>query len=125
MSRSTDWICLTGIECRTHIGVTPEERALPQRLSINLELGLDLEPAGHSDQLELTLDYSEVVGLVRRETARSRFQLIEALAGHLLQLLMELPRVESARIEIEKFPADLRGQVGKVAVRLSRTRTTE
>ena len=122
MSQKLGCIRLTEIECWARIGVSPEERAHPQRLLINLDLSLDLEPAGRTDCLDLTLDYAQVVETLRDQASQGEFHLLEALARQLMQLLMGIPRVEAVALEIEKFPADLTGQLKKVAVRLDHSR---
>jgi len=120
MKDPLDHIHLQGIECRAQIGVTEQERSHHQRLLIDLALGLDLEPAGHADRLELSLDYSAVVSMVQRAVEQSCFELVEALAYHLMHALLALPRVEEATLEIHKFPADLQGQVEQVSVKIHR-----
>jgi len=122
MSQKLGCIRLTGIECWSRIGVSPEERAHPQRLVVNLDLSLDLKAAGRNDRLDLTLDYAQVVESLRDQASQGEFHLLEALASRLMQSLMEIPRVQAVAFEIEKFPADLTGQLQKVAVRLDQSR---
>ncbi len=122
MNHKLGCIRLSGIECWARIGVSAAERAHPQRILINVDLSLDLEAAGHSDSFELTLDYAQVVELLRDQVAESEFQLLEALASHLMKRLIGIPRVEKVVLEVEKFPADLAGKLEKVAVRLSQSR---
>ncbi|NJL15997.1 MAG: dihydroneopterin aldolase, partial [Nitrospira sp.] len=47
-------IIIEQLEFRGRCGVTPEERARPQPLAIDLELDCRLEPAGLSDDLQQT-----------------------------------------------------------------------
>lgn len=118
--RSLDHIHLIEIECQARIGVSEGERSHRQELRIDVDLGLDLEPAGNSDRLDLTLDYGEVARLIRSEVARSNFKLLEALAYQLVQTLLALPRVQEVTLKVYKYPADLVGQVKQVAVSVNR-----
>ena len=75
-----DRILISSIDCVAAIGVTPEERTIRQRLSIDVEVWTDAARAARSDSLKDALDYSKVATLVM-EVCRSRdFHLIETLA---------------------------------------------
>ena len=63
----------------TH-GVNEEEQLNPQPFEVDVELALDLQPAGLSDDLERTIDYSKVFDTCRQIVESTRFNLIEALA---------------------------------------------
>ena len=58
-----DKIKLNRIELWGSIGVMEEEKSGSQRYWISIEIGADLKPAGLSDQLEDTIDYSSVFDL--------------------------------------------------------------
>jgi len=75
-----DKILISAIDCVAAIGVTPEERTMKQRLSIDVEILTDAGRAAQTDSLKDALDYSQVAILVM-EVCRSRdFHLIETLA---------------------------------------------
>ena len=61
-------------------GVLPEEEALGQRFEVDVEIHLDLRPAGQSDELQRSIDYAAVHGLVSYIVTEERFRLLEALA---------------------------------------------
>lgn len=61
-------------------GVIPEENKLGQKYYVDLDLRLDLTRAGRSDDVEDTVNYAEVHGLVKEIVEGAPVKLIEALA---------------------------------------------
>jgi len=61
-------------------GVLPEEGVLGQRFEVDVEIHLDLRAAGRSDELDQSIDYAAVYGLVSGIVTEERFRLLEALA---------------------------------------------
>jgi len=117
-----DRILIAGIDCVAAIGVTPEERTMKQRLSIDVEIATDISQAAHSDSLKDALDYSKVATVVT-EICRSRdFHLIETvaelLAGRILAEFLA-PRV---RILVRKISPVLEPRVNYVSVEIVRSR---
>ena len=63
----------------TH-GVLEQEQREPQPFEVDVELLLNLQPAGVEDDLEQTVDYSVVFEACRQIVESTRFRLVEALA---------------------------------------------
>lgn len=76
-----DKIILSGMQFYGYHGVFPEENRLGQRFGVDLELLLDLAKAGATDELEYTVNYAELHGLVKTIAEGKPFKLIEALAS--------------------------------------------
>ena len=97
-----------------HIGVTAKERAEPQDIIIDVELGIDLSAPGASDSIHDTLNYSDAWESIRAYVAGHEFHLVEALArGVGLDLMERHALVEWASVRVNK-PAALasRGATG-------------
>jgi dihydroneopterin aldolase len=73
-------IVLNGIELRGRCGVTAEERALGQTLSVDVRLDPQPRGAGRTDDLGDTVNYSQVVNYVRGVVEGGEFHLLERLA---------------------------------------------
>ncbi|MNI02655.1 Dihydroneopterin aldolase [compost metagenome] len=100
-----------------------EERKLGQRFYIDLELELDLQAAGRSDDLTLTVNYAEVHFLVKKIVETKSFKLIEALAEYIASSLLDTYTVINAvTVKVTKPhpPFDIHFQ--GVTVELHRTR---
>ena len=115
-----DSITISKLKVLAHIGVTEEERSKPQTLLVDLELTLDLRPAGRSDDLDDTIDYdgltTEVADLVRA----SEFKLLETLAESIAAHVCALSRVEGVTVEVTKESPPVSEEVGPIAVRITR-----
>lgn len=113
-----DCIVIKSLEVSAKVGVPDEERAVPQRLEIDLVLEADFRDL--PDDIACATDYAAVAGFVARECSCTEFRLIESLAAHLArEVLAGFPRIAAVEIEIRKFilPA-----TGHVAVRTRRER---
>lgn len=120
--RDVDKIILPEIPLRARVGVSDQERASEQEIILDLELGLDLGPAGSSDDLRRTVDYEAVCDAVAAVTRSREFRLIEAIAeGCALALLSGFP-VTDVRVRVRK-PSALRSRgVPYAAVEVVRRR---
>jgi D-erythro-7,8-dihydroneopterin triphosphate epimerase len=70
-------------------------------------LEFDGSKAAQSDRIEDSVDYKELTKRIVGEVEQSSFQLIEALANHVLGIVMADERVRRAEVEIDK-PGALR-----------------
>jgi len=89
---------LYGLEVAGRHGATPEEHERDQPFLYDLELEL-AEP--EADRLEETVDYREVVEVVRGVSEEER-QLLETLAAAVAEALMERFPLERARVRVRK-----------------------
>jgi len=117
-----DRILIAGIDCVAAIGVTPEERTMKQRLSIDVEIATDISQAAHSDSLKDALDYSKVATVVT-EVCRSRdFHLIETVAELLADRILAEFLSPQVRILVRKISPVLEPRVNYVSVEIVRSR---
>ena len=114
-----DQIHIRQLKLSATIGVHPRERKVPQAVIVDLALHTDLQVAGRSDQLTDTIDYAALVARVRKAVAKSRFQLLEALAQHIAHHCLREPRIAAVDVTVAK-PGVLPG-IG-VAVTVHRAR---
>ena len=119
---SKDKILISSIDCVAAVGVTPEERTILQRLSIDIEILTDSARAAHSDSLRDAIDYSKIATLVM-EVCRSRdFHLIETLAELLAaRILGEFPTPE-VRVLVRKISPVVEPRVTHVSIEIVRSR---
>jgi len=102
-----DRIFIRDLALRCIIGTQDFERREKQDVVINIELDLELRTAGMSDNVADTVDYKGLKKKVLALVENSRFNLVEALAEAIAGLALEDPRVERARVTVEK-PGALR-----------------
>lgn len=98
-----DRIILQGMVFHGRHGTLPAERELGQPFVVDVELGLDLRPAGLSDDLAKTVDYGEVHRLARQIVEGEPVDLTETLAERIADAtLEEHPIVEVVRVKVRK-----------------------
>src|SRR4028119_47041 len=98
-----DRIILEGMVFHGRHGVLPAERELGQPFVVDVELGLDLRPAGLSDDLEKTVDYGEVHRLAKQVVEGDPADLTETVAERIANAtLEEHPLVDVVRVKVKK-----------------------
>lgn len=118
----TDRIFIEGIKFHGYHGLTRMEREVGVRLSVDVELQLDLYLSGRSDSVRDTLDYRKVHKRVIEIGRGSSHRLLESYAVALLDALLQEFPVEQARVRVRKETPVLDGIVDSVGVELSRAR---
>src|SRR5256885_2115751 len=104
-------------------GHLAEENSLGQRFMIDLAMTLDIAGAASSDDLKNTVDYVKVYGICRQIVEHDRVKLLETLANHLLDRVLEAcPRVTKVEITIKKPSAPMGGVLDYVAIETSKER---
>ena len=104
----TDIIFLEQVKVETKLGVPAWERMVAQTVILDIEIGYDLTRAGKSDAIADTIDYGAVVNRIRETLAEHNFQLVEALAEHIAQLILKEFKAENVKVKVSK-PAILAG----------------
>ena len=95
------------LRVRSRVGVTTQERRLPQEVIISVTLHADLAKSCRSDRLEDTVDYKAVKKAILAECESRSFKLIECMAGTIARLALVDVRVRRVDVAIQK-PGALR-----------------
>ncbi len=102
-AESHDRILLEGMIFHGHHGTLPAERELGQPFMVDVELRLDLRPAGLSDDLAKTVDYGEVHRLAKQIVEGEPAGLTETVAERIANAtLEEYPLVDVVRVKVKK-----------------------
>ena len=88
------------LECS--IGVHAHEKKGPQRVRINLDLGV-FEGTAHNDRLENVVCYEDIITRVRAVAADGHVNLAETLAERIAAICLQNPACHSARVRVEKL----------------------
>ena len=100
---SEDRILLEGMIFHGRHGTLPAERELGQPFVVDIELRLDLQPAGLSDDLARTVDYSEVHRQAKEIVEGPPVSLTETVAERIAGTVLEnFPTVEAVRTKVAK-----------------------
>ncbi len=116
----TDRIEIRGLRAFGRHGVLEMERRKGQTFVIDLVLERDLTEPAASDALGDTIDYGTLAQQVADAVGRTRFNLIESLAGFIADIALSDPSVDAVEVRVAKPDAPLTVTADEVAVVLRR-----
>lgn len=119
-----DRIEIRGLRARGRHGVFEEERRRGQIFVVDVTLERNLSQPADTDALGDTVDYGILAQQVSEAIQQTRFDLIEALAGHIASLALADPSVVAVEVRVAKPEAPLSVELDEVAVVLRRERST-
>jgi 7,8-dihydroneopterin aldolase/epimerase/oxygenase len=111
---------LRGLEVPGRHGAEPEEWEQEQPFLYDIELEL---PEPKDDRLEETVDYREVVELVRELSGSRRFTLLETIAAAVADALHERFPAERVRVRVRKPEVRRAAPVEHAAATVERSRS--
>lgn len=117
-----DRILLTGMSFQGQTGYFDFEKEKGQTFCVDLTLFFRNLTAVHTDQLQDTVDYSAVFETVRSLVEDRCFDLIEKLAGEIVQAMFSGFPVDAVEIVLKKPQAPIEGKFDAMAVSLYRER---
>ena len=97
-----DTIFINELKVKTNLGVPAWERMVAQTIILDIEIGYDLAKAGKSDAIADTIDYGAVVARIHATLKEHSFQLVEALAEHICQLILKEFSALNVKIKVAK-----------------------
>jgi len=100
---------------RTLIGVHEHERRQPQSILMDLDVELDVNPAGETDDLVDTVDYAEVVSNIREWLVGKTFFLLERLAEFVAGRILD--EFGARRVSVMVAQVGILEDVGRVGVK--------
>jgi 7,8-dihydroneopterin aldolase/epimerase/oxygenase len=107
-------------------GVLAEERERAQPFSLDILAWVDMAEAQRSDALGDTVDYGTLAQVAADFVGQGSFQLLEALAGSLADVLLVTDsRVAAVQVTVRKLRPPLALDVGSTGVRVLRSRESE
>ncbi len=118
----SDRIALHGLTAFGHHGVLDHERELGQTFGVDVDLDVDLAPAGRSDDLADTVDYGALTADLAAVVRDERYALIERLAERLAEVCLARPRVDAVTVTVHKPHAPVPEPVADVTVTVHRRR---
>ncbi|MGC5582815.1 dihydroneopterin aldolase [Ornithinimicrobium sp. W1679] len=122
MAERGDQVRLTGVVARGHHGVFEHERRDGQDFVVDVVIGLDLRPAGTSDDLARTVHYGEVAADVVAVVEGQPRDLVETVAEEIAAVVLARPAVETVEVTVHKPQAPVGVPFGDVAVVVRRQR---
>ena len=98
-----DCIRVEQLEVFARVGVTENERAKPQRLTVTIAIWLNTAFDDLQDDITQTVNYSAICMAVRDFAREHPYKLIETLVANLASHLLGLFPIHKVQIELCKF----------------------
>jgi FolB domain-containing protein len=118
-------IIIDELSVKTIIGCNPEERISPQILTISLAIQYDIKKASATDNIDYSVNYSDLCNKIKRFVENSEFNLIEALAESVVSIVFSYSQVLQVSLFIYKPDAiDYTKRVGLKLTRKKESQTT-
>ncbi len=95
-------VFLRDLVLQASIGWYPHEHGIPQRVRINVDLGVE-EDTDTSDHLKRVVSYETVATAIRTIVAAGHVKLVETLAERIVDACLIDPRVQFAHVMVEKL----------------------
>ncbi len=122
----SDKIILEGMQFYGYHGVHAEERTLGQSFIVDIEIVLDLRPAGLSDDIGDTVSYSVIHAIVKGEVEGPPKSLLESLAEGIAQKVISNDLVASTKVRVRKANPPIKGAVLSTAgIEIYRTKNCD
>jgi dihydroneopterin aldolase len=115
-----DLIELRGLHLAGIVGVLAHEQAQAQPLELDIDVHLDLHPAGASDDLADTVDYGALATRAAAIVGGEPCDLVEAVAGRIADDVLSDGRVRAVEVTLHKPQAPIPLEFADVAVVLYR-----
>jgi 7,8-dihydroneopterin aldolase/epimerase/oxygenase len=120
----TDRIVLANMRFDGHHGFSEAEREMAQPFEVDVELMVDLEPAGATDDLDRSVDYATIYPTVKRIVESTSSKLLETIAESIGRAILVDPRVDQVVVRVRKPQVQLGGPLDYAGVEISRRRPT-
>ena len=98
-----DIIFIEELRAETWIRIYPREKAMPQTVVLDIQMGVSTASAGASDDIRDTIDYAVVTERLRSELSARHFNLLEKLAEFVATLILEDYAAQWVRISVAKL----------------------
>ena len=98
---------IENIRLRTIVGIYEWEKKSKQDVIINVELEFDGAAAIKSDNIKDSVNYKTINKQIITLVENTNFDLIEKIAGDVLEIVMKYTKVQKATVKVDK-PGALR-----------------
>lgn len=97
-----DTIFLSEVKVETNLGVPEWERMTLQTVVLDLEIAMPHSRSCETDSIADTIDYGLVIARIRQTLAENSFHLVEALAEHICQIILNEFSAPWVKIKVAK-----------------------
>lgn len=118
-----DEITIKGITAFGLHGVYPVERDHGQEFTVDITMMVDTNQAASTDDLDYTVDYSQVAQVVSHLLSGAPVNLLETLAETIARKVLSFPRVEEVTLTLHKPQAPLTVKFSDLSLTIHRAKS--
>jgi len=111
---------ISGLSLYTHVGVTPAEQEVGQRLLLDIRIDVGESDATLTDQLEDTVDYAQVCDMANLVAQQRSYKTLERLCAAIADRLLDRYRAHAVWVKAAKPEPPLALPVAEVSVEVWR-----
>jgi dihydroneopterin aldolase len=100
-----DTIFIRELRLEAGVGIYRRERNTLQTVQFDIEIGLPDSKAAQSDKVADTIDYAIVIERITEKLAARHYGLVETLADHIANMLLEEFGAARAKVSVAKLGA--------------------
>lgn len=100
--KTPDLLIIRDLEAQCRIGVTEEEQAGPQAITIDLELSIDASWAAARDDVRSAVDYAKLATAVRERVESKPYKLLETVAEEVATLILREFGTDGVVVQVKK-----------------------
>lgn len=98
-----DKILIKELRLPARVGVYDFEKKTPQPICFNINIHLDLSKAKKSDNLNDTIDYGNIISIIKKIALSKHHQLLEHLGQSIIEAcLKKHPKISQLDVELMK-----------------------
>lgn len=98
-------IKIKNLRLKTFLGIYDWEKTFDRNIVINARIESYSELSCETDNIKDTIDYDHLTNKIKNFVKNNKFNLIEALARSLINMIMEDIRIKKCKLEIDKIGA--------------------
>ena len=118
----TDKIILSEMEFYGYHGVNQEEKIQGQKFVVDLEINCSLLLPGQTDDLNDTVNYSQVYKLIKSIVEGPSQNLIESVAENIAYRILSETSADEVTVKVAKLQPPIKGsQIKSAAAQITRT----
>lgn len=115
-----DKIRLKNIVFYAHHGFYKAERELGQKFEIDIEVGCSLRESALNDELNKTIDYSQIYTIAKETFERHKFKLLETVAEKMAGEILKIEGIKTVLIKVRKPHVPMNGLLDFVEIEIER-----
>jgi dihydroneopterin aldolase len=119
----SDRIILADMVFQGRHGLHEQEQRQAQPFEVDVEMALNLQPAGIDDDIDKTVDYGQVFDVCRQIVESTSFRLLEALAEAIAHEILAAFPVSEVTIRVRKPKVPIEGTLAFAGVEIQRQRS--